>query len=133
MTLLVLLGICFLDMSCQDVATTWSTELRSPDGRWLATARSQQWGGPGTAYDATGVYLKAVGDTQPEKQVLGFSHQYVTMNLKMEWLAPNHLSVTYFPNAKPGDDAHLDFALATYKGIEISVSDASSGAGKNLQ
>jgi hypothetical protein len=81
---LVIIGVCVLGSGCRDTATTWSGEASSPDGHWLATARSQQWGGPGTAYDATTVYLKWNKGSQPPTQVLVFSHQYATMNLKME-------------------------------------------------
>jgi hypothetical protein len=125
--LFLIVGVCVLGSGCQDVATTWSAEARSPDGLWLATARSQQWGGPGTAYDATVVYLKWIQGSQPPTQVLGFSHQYATMNLKMEWLTPTHLYVTYGPSARPGDHVSLDFQAIKCGGIEISVRDLSGG------
>src|SRR5271154_1337128 len=83
--LFLIVGLCVLGSGCQDVATTWSTEVPSPGGNWLATAHSQQWGGPGTAYDATTVFLKPSKGTQPPTQVLVFSHQYATMYLKMDW------------------------------------------------
>jgi hypothetical protein len=89
--LLMVVGFCVTGFGCRDVGTTWSDEARSPDGNWLATARSQQWGGPGTAYDATTVYLKWVKGSQAPKEVLEFSHQYATMSLKMEWVTPTHL------------------------------------------
>src|SRR5882672_10318713 len=73
--LLALVGFCIVEVGCQDVATTWSTEARSPDGRWLASARTQQWSGPGTAYDATTVSLKQLGTSLSPTQVLVFSHQ----------------------------------------------------------
>lgn len=44
---LLLFGVCVIGFGCQNVATTWSAEALSPDGRWLALARSQQMGGPG--------------------------------------------------------------------------------------
>ncbi len=67
--------MCGCPEACKEGGTTWTAEARSPDGLWLATARSQQWGGPGTAYDATTVYLKWVRGSQPPIQILGFSHQ----------------------------------------------------------
>jgi len=126
-TKLIIVGVCLLG-ACQDVATTWSAEARSPDGLWLATARSQQWGGPGTAYDATTVYLKWIRGAQPPTQVLGFSHQYATMDLRMKWITPTHLEVTYGPSAKPGDHVSLDFQAVKCGGVDISVRDLSSGA-----
>jgi hypothetical protein len=127
--LLLLLEVCLLSAGCQNAAITWSAEARSPDGQWLASARSQQWGGPGTAYDATSVDLKPVDGSQPATQVLLFSHQYATMNLKMVWLNPKHLDVTYGPSDRPGDHVKLDFQVAKHSGIEISVRDLSTQGG----
>ena len=131
--LLVILGLCVLGVGCQDVATTWSAEARSPDGLWIAIAHSQQWGGPGTAYDATTVYLKWIKGSQPPTRVLVFSHEYATMNLKMEWVTPTHLDVTYGVSARPGDHVSLDFQVAKISGIDISVRDLSSGANNTSQ
>jgi len=106
---------CVLGCGGQDdVATTWSAEAKSPDGRWLATARSQQWGGPGTAYDATTVSLKKVHSSDLPKQVLLFSHQFGTMNLDMKWLTATHLDVTYGPSARAGDHVNLDSKIARF-------------------
>jgi len=123
--ILIIIAVCVLGSGCQNVGTTWSAEVRSPDGLWLATARSQQWGGPGTAHDATNVYLKWIKGSQPPTQVLGFSHQYATMNLKMEWLTPTHLEVTYGVSARSGDHVSLDFQAVKCGGIDISVRDLS--------
>ena len=124
---LIVIGVCFFG-ACQDVATTWSAEARSPDGLWLATARSQQWGGPGTAYDATTVYLKSIKGPQPPAQVMLFSHQFATMNLTMKWVTPKHLEVMYGPSANPGDHVSLDFQAVKCGGVDISVRELSSGA-----
>jgi len=126
--LLTFLGLCVLGDGCHDVGTTWSAEARSPDGRWLATARTQQWGGPGTAYDATTVYLKQVKTSQDPAEVLLFSHQYATMNLKMEWVTPTHLHVTYGPSERRGDHVSLEFHVAKINGIDISVQELPSAA-----
>jgi len=122
----MIIGVCVLGSGCQDVATTWSAEAKSPDGLWVATARSQQWGGPGTAYDATTVYLQRIQGPQPPTAVLVFSHQYATMHGKMEWLTPTHLEVTYGASARAGDHVSLDFQVVNCGGIEISVRDLSS-------
>ena len=58
--LLILAG-SLLTLGRQDVGTTWSAEVRSPDGQFVASARTQQWGGPGTADDTTTVDLRRVG------------------------------------------------------------------------
>jgi hypothetical protein len=127
MSLITVIGVCLFGTCCTDVATTWSAEANSPDGRWLATARTQQWGGPGTAYDATTVYLKQTDSSQPATQVLGFSHQYATMNLGMKWLTPTHLEVTYGPSTRAGDRVSLDFQAIRYNGVEISARNVLGG------
>ena len=126
--LLVLLGLCIVEGGCQDVATTWSAEARSPDGRWLATARTQQWGGPGTAYDATTVSLKSLDTSRSPTQVLVFSHQYATIDLKMQWLDSTHLDVTYGPSQRPGDHVSIDLQIVKVSGIEISARELSGAA-----
>jgi hypothetical protein len=118
---LILIGLSLAGAGCRDVATTWTAETRSPDGLWLATARSQQWGGPGTAYDATTVYLKWVRGSQPPTQILGFSHQYGTMTLKMDWVTPTHLDVAYGPSGRPGDQVNVDFQAVRCGNITISL------------
>jgi hypothetical protein len=129
--LVILISVSLLDFGCQEEGgTTWSTEVRSPDGLWLASARSRQWGGPGTAYDDTEVYLKQIDLSQPAKQVLQFSHNFATMNLKLVWVSPKHLDVMYGPSERPGDHVKLDFRIAQYNGIEVSVQDVSTHAGR---
>ncbi len=69
----------------------------------------------------TTVYLKSIKGAQPPTQVLVFSHQYATMNLKMEWVTPTHLEVTYVPSERPADHVDLDFQVVECAGINISV------------
>lgn len=111
---------------CRDVGTTWSAQVRSPDGKWIALARSEQWGGPGGAADATRVYLKwTKGDVAPI-EILAFSHEYATMSLKMEWLDPQHLIVTYGPSGKPADKVNLNFQAVRCSDVSISLREAST-------
>jgi len=50
-----------------------------------------------------------------------FSHEYSTMNLKMEWLTPKDLHVIYGPSDHPGDHADLDFEAIKCASVNISV------------
>ncbi len=124
---IIIIAVCVSFFGCGPT-TTWSTEAPSPDGSWLAVARSEQWSGPGNAYDATTVTLKWLKGSKPPIQVLGFSHQYPTMNLKMEWVTPAHLNVTYGENTGPGDQVSLDFQVVKCAGIDISVQHVSVDA-----
>jgi len=122
---LALLG-SFLLANCDDSVTTWSAEAKSPDGQWVATARTQSWGGPGTAYDATTVYL-----AQPARSptaVLGFSHQFQTMTLVMTWLTPRHLDVAYGPSEKAGDSVELDLQTVRFGDVDITLRKISAGS-----
>jgi hypothetical protein len=124
--LLVLLsvGIFAVGFSCDAGETTWSSEARSPDGLWLATATSRSEGGGPTAYDFTIVTLKFLKRSDAPTEILGFTQQSPTMNLRMEWVTPKHLHVTYGPRGA-SDHVSLDFQVVKMSGIEISVRDLS--------
>jgi hypothetical protein len=133
MSLLILL-VCVSISGCRETpTTTWSAQARSPDGTWLAIARSEQGGAFGGAYNVTTVSLKRIDGPQPPAQVLLFSHEYPTMNLKMEWITPTHLNVAYGPSARPGDRADLNFQAIKCAGIDISVRDLSSSTTNSSQ
>jgi hypothetical protein len=67
------------------------------------------------------VYLKQVGGAQEPIEILGFSHQYATMKLKIEWVAPTNLKVMYGESGKPGDHVEVDFQAVKCAGIAIST------------
>jgi hypothetical protein len=137
--LLMILGLCFLWSGCRpslDDLTVWKTEVRSPDGCWIASAVTIQNGGFGSAHIDTVVYLQQPDASQPPAEVLGFDcegpvpHPYTldnaanaggTINLTLKWLTPSRLDVTY--NGRKGN---LDFqAVKAFETIEISVQDLS--------
>jgi hypothetical protein len=122
----VIVGICLLGIGCQDVATIWSAEARSPDGNWLASAHTEQHGGPGTAGVETIVYLSRTNVSKPPEAVLSFFHDPSlasqsgkTIDLSMKWPAPTHLEVTYDGHAT------LGLQVVKYYGVDISVRDLS--------
>jgi hypothetical protein len=134
---LVAVALCVLGIACQDVYTVWTEEARSPDGLWIASARTEQHGGPGTAGIDTIVYLKWTRDSNPPQEVLGFAcggpvpRPFVldnkanaggTIDLRMKWLTPRHLEVAY--NSGEGS---LYFQVVKTGGIDISVRDLSGG------
>jgi hypothetical protein len=124
---LIVIGVCFLGSGCRNGQMTWSTEVRSPDGNWLASARTVENGGFGTGATQTIVDLKRIKDSKPPETVLAFLHDAssasqpgATIHLTMKWDAPSHLDVTYDGHAS------LDFQVVKYGGIDISVRDLSS-------
>ena len=138
-TLLLTIGVGVSGTGCGNAPTIWKAEARSPDGLWIASVRTVQNGGFGSAHIDTMVYLKQTNRSEPPMEVLGLSCQgpaprpYVldkanaggTINLTMKWVTPSHLEVTY--------DNHPDlyFQVVKYAGIEISVRDLSSVVSSN--
>jgi hypothetical protein len=118
--LLPSVSMCVLIFACKDVATIWSTEVPSPDGQWLATARTDQYGGPGTAGLLTTVYLKRTERPPPPIQILMFSQNTASIDLKMNWLTPSQLEVTY------RGEATLDFQAVKCAGVDISMQNLSN-------
>jgi hypothetical protein len=133
----VVLGICILIGGCKrDVPTIWREELQSPNGKWLAIAHTEQDGGFGSAYIGTSVDLESTdGTTNRGKpvNVLSFDcpgpapHAYVldsanaggTIDLRMKWLDPSHLEVTY------DGKATVDFQVVQVSGVSIALRDLS--------
>jgi hypothetical protein len=140
--LLIILGLCVLAVACERAPTVWKAEARSPDGSWIASARTVQNGGFGSAHIDTIVYLKWTKDSNPPQEVLGFAchgpvpRPYVldnaanaggTIDLTMKWVTPSHLEVTY----KGHPD--LYFQVVRIAGIDISARDLSSRANNTSQ
>jgi hypothetical protein len=97
----------------------WSAEARSPDGRWLATAETEQTSGFGTGYVWTEVYLKRASIFSLSSLILQFDHDpdnaSPTIGLALKWVTSSHLEVTYTGRAK------ITRHVADSGGVEISV------------
>lgn len=113
-------SVCALLSACSNVATIWSTEVRSPDGQWRAIARTDQYSGPGNAGLYTTVTLKRTKGPKSPIDILAFTQDAKSIDLKMNWLTPLHLEVTY------KQPAVIDFQAIKCAGIDISVRDVTS-------
>jgi len=120
MILLLTISACALFSGCKDVVTIWSAEARSPDGQWLAIARTDQHSGPGNAGLETVLYLKATKGPQSPIEILLFTQDAKSIDLKMNWIDSKHLEVTY------KEHPSLDFQAVKCAGIDISVRDLST-------
>jgi hypothetical protein len=138
----MVVAVCILTSGCEryedhlkESLTIWKTEVRSPDGSWIASAETIQNGGFGSAAIQTTVYLKQATVSGPPMEVLDFwcdgpaPRPYVldntanaggTIHLAMNWVTPSHLDVTYDGNAR------LDFQAIKMDGIDISVRNLST-------
>ena len=123
--------VCLAVVGCQDKATIWSANSVSPDGNWRAIARTDQYGGPGTARVQTNVMLKRANTTGDSIEILEFENDSANppgiTEVKMNWLTPSHLEVLY------GRQAHLYFQVVKSAGIDISVRDISRSTTNSSQ
>ena len=118
---LIIVGVCILLSTCRANPTTnGSAEARSPDGRWIASARTDQYSGPGNAGLYTAVELRRTSSQNSPTQILLLDQQEMgEITLKMSWLTPSHLEVAYTKHPR------IDFQVVKSGGIDISVKDLS--------
>jgi hypothetical protein len=129
----ILLG-CIVLSGCRadPPPTIWKTGLSSPDGKWMAMAHTVQNGGFGSASIDTVVELKSsngIVNSGKPYEILAFdcygpaARAYVlsdenrggTINLKMHWTDPTHLSVTY------DGRADVNLQVVRFAGINIML------------
>jgi hypothetical protein len=136
MVLATILAASLCVSGCRDVPTIWKQDIQSPDGAWLASVRTIQDGGFGSAYIGTTVYLKRIDasvNSGKPKEILDFdcpgpaprayeldpANSGGTIHLTMKWLSPSHLDVSY------DGTATVDFQVVRFAGVDISLRDAS--------
>ena len=110
---------CALLAGCGKDPTIWSARSPSPDGNWLAVAHTAQYSGFGTNGVETIVEIKDLRRRlvlERSQRVLGFMSDGVYMGLKMNWVTPSHLEVTFKDDPKV-----LYYQVVRTSGIEISV------------
>jgi hypothetical protein len=126
MTTAVLFG-CFV--GCHHDPTVWKKDVRSPDGAWLATARTDQWGGFGSAWVETAVSIRRIDGTVnhgkpfdvlsypgggriPRTYVL--SDENLDPDLRIVWQSPTHLQITHQSAIEP------DLEVIRFSNVDIS-------------
>ena len=102
--------------ACKEDPTIWSADSLSPDGSWLAHAYTVRHSGFGNAGVETIVELKLQSGLRDNVKILAFSDGGDLMHLKMDWLSPDSLHVTY-----ADDPEVLYFVVVKTSGIEIAV------------
>ena|ERR1022692_626025 len=121
---LIVVGVSVLLSACRgNPTTTWSAAARSPDGRWIASARTDQYSGPGNAGLYTTVELRRTGGQKSPTEILLLDQQETgEITLTMNWLTPSHLEVAYTKHPS------LEFQVVKCGGIDISVRDLSGSS-----
>jgi hypothetical protein len=112
-----ILAVCAFVSGCKDSAIIWSGESQSPDKHFETSARTEQYGGLGTAAVITTVYLSQSGHSPIEILSLSNESAYPSgiTAVNMTWITPSHLSITYKGHAT------IDFQAVKCAGVEISV------------
>jgi hypothetical protein len=129
-TSLLLFGICILISGCHNSERTWSAEAKSPDGKFIATARTIAPGGWGTgSAPETTVDLNWTTGSQGSAQILAFfdgPDEPGGMNVGMTWLTPSHLELTYKGHPT------FDFQAVKCRGVDITLRNPSSVPSSSL-
>ena len=92
---LALATLCTMLVGCNP-KTVWSTKAVSPDGEWIAGARTQTWSGPGIATAASSVYLVRARDPGKPKDIVSYMEGDTTPRPQIAWRSSNEL-VVYVP------------------------------------
>ena len=107
--------LCLVIYVCNDSKIIGRFQSTSPDGRWVASATTEQYSGPGTEGVIITVRLKRVGNVHPPSDVLVFEEKGGDPpSVAMYWQNPTHLIVSY-------RNSDLDFQAVKCGGVDISV------------
>jgi hypothetical protein len=113
---LIAFTIAWSLVGCRYDPIVWKKDLRAPDGAWIARARTDQWGGFGSAYVATTVSLVRVDGTYnkgeafdilsypgggPIPKTYVLSDDNADRNLQLKWVSPTQLEITHLAPIEP--------------------------------
>jgi hypothetical protein len=111
---LVVSGLCVALFACGP-KTEWSTKMASPDGRWVAGARTQTWSGPGIGTAATSVYLARARDLQNATDVIGYFEGVASPHPQLRWITSSNLVV------EVPDPNNLNLQVVKFADVRITV------------
>lgn len=118
---LLFLGAGMLVAGCgSNPVTTWSAKFPSPDGKWVAIARTYQYSGPGNDYVDTRLSLHPAGGSR-EETVLDYLD--IGTEMTVVWTTPSHLQVTLHK------DEQIDLQVVKFSTITITLLTPGAGSG----
>jgi hypothetical protein len=95
----MLLCACFGVWACKGTQIVWSAEAASPDGKFVANARTSANSGFGIdGIPATFVYLNWAAGSQKPMEIMEFANESDPSNVgkvAIKWLSPRHLEIAY--------------------------------------
>jgi len=114
---------------CHNDPTVWEKDVLAPGGAWVATARTRQWGGFGSAWIETTVSIRKLDGTVnhgkpfdvlsypgegpiPKPYVL--SSENADPGLRLTWLTGTHLQIDHRSTIDP------DLEVVRFANIDIS-------------
>jgi hypothetical protein len=102
--------------------TIWSTTEPSPDGLWVAGARTQMWSGPGIGTVESSAYLVRANDSHDPRDVISYPEGQGDPHPQIKWRSAKELVVIV--------PAHttLDLQVIKFADIQISLEYLPSGA-----
>jgi hypothetical protein len=95
--------------------TVWSTTLISPDGKWVAGARTQMWSGPGVGTAGSSVYISRADDPRNLTVIVDYPLGAVDIHPQIKWRSAQELEVGV-PNTET-----LTFQAVKFADIRITV------------
>jgi hypothetical protein len=113
---------CFAAALCGCGPTVMShAERRSPDGKFLATVRSELIG-PGFGQDLPQTIVEIQSEYRNlPKTVLLLTHEYPTIPVSLIWRSSNELVIEYSLNRSPDDSVTVAFQATKWADVAISV------------
>jgi len=117
---LLAIGLLILASCEKNPVTIASSDVRSPDGQWIATAHNDQYSGPGNAGLYVFVSLYRTAGLKDTMHVLSLDvgEQSPPIAVRMVWLSNSHLEIQY------REPATIEFQVIKGAGIEISLRDS---------
>ena len=125
--LMVLAAICVSVCGCKNPQSVWTAELKSPDGKMVATAQAFANGGFGVSGSpATFVYLNWATGSQKPVEILALGDESDTAEgvaVGIKWLSSSRLELTYTKGKQ-----EIDFQAVKFLNVDIGVTDLSTSS-----
>jgi hypothetical protein len=102
--------------------TVWSTQVVSPDGRWIAGARTEVWSGPGVGTVESTIYLARSDKPRDFTDVISYPENPANPHPQITWESDDEL-VVRVPNPTT-----VDLQMIKLANIRIRLEALPNGA-----